>query len=60
MWPTAPHEEPTITVTTADADGRAAETTITLENDGSGIYTINGPRTDVRDSLRRIAEKAIA
>ena len=59
-WPTAPHESPMITVTTTDADDSATETTITLESDGSGIYRVEGPKADIRDSIRLIAEKAIA
>ena len=59
-WPTAPHESPIITVTTTEADEGATETTITLESDGSGIYRVEGPKTDIRDSIRLIAEKAIA
>ena len=59
-WPTAPDESPMITVTATDADEGATETTITLESDGSGIYRIEGPKADIRDSIHLIAEKAIA
>ena len=59
-WPTAPDESPMITVTTTQAGEGATETTITLESDGSGIYRIEGPKADIRDSIHLIAEKAIA
>ena len=58
--PTAPRESPTIAVTATGPDGRAYETTIMLETDGSGVYYVGGPEPELRRDIQRIAERAIA
>ena len=58
--PTAPRESPMIAVTATGRDGLPHETTITLESDGSGIYYVHGPETELRREIQRIAEAAIA
>ena len=58
--PTARHEESVIAVTTTDAEGEVAETIITLEVDGRGIWMVEGATAELRKSIREIAERAIA
>ena len=58
--PTAPRESRTIAVTATGRDGRAYETTIMLETDGSGIYYVEGREPELRREIQRIAEAAIA